>query len=175
MHTLMILGSPRKKGNSELLAQAVAEGLVAGGGTVEMIRLQGMSIKPCRGCGGCDKSGTCVIKDDMEELYEKVDQADRLILASPIYFYTVSAQLKTFMDRMQARWSRKYNLGEEFRKGEGRKGYLLATAATKGERIFDCAELPVKYALDAMGFSYGLPFLVKGWTKRGPSWRRLSL
>ena len=167
MHTLIILGSPRKKGNSEVLAQAVVEGLERVGASAELIRLNTLAIRPCQGCGGCDKTGECVIKDDMTDLYARVDGADRVILATPIYFYTVSAQLKTFMDRMQARWARKYNLKQEFRKGEGRKGYLLSTAATKGERIFDCAELPVRYSLDAMGFEYGEPLLVKGVDERG--------
>jgi multimeric flavodoxin WrbA len=167
MHTVIVLGSPRKKGNSELLVQAIAEGLEATGGSVEYIRLNSLSLRPCQGCGGCDKTGTCVIKDDMTDVYSRVDRADTLIVTSPIYFYTVSAQLKIFMDRMQAFWSRKYNLKVRYRDGEGRKGYLVATAATRGERIFECAELPVRYALDAMGFEYGEPLLVKGVDARG--------
>lgn len=167
MHTLIVLGSPRKKGNSEMLVQAVAEGLESAGDSVEYIRLNSLSIRPCQGCGGCDKTGTCVIKDDMTDVYSKVDRADRLIVTTPVYFYTVSAQLKIFMDRMQAFWSRKYNLKVQYRVGEGRKGYLVATAATKGERIFECAELPVRYALDAMGFDCGEPLLIKGVDDRG--------
>lgn len=167
MHTVIVLGSPRKKGNSEVLAQAIAKGLESAGGSVEYIRLNSLSLRPCQGCGGCDKTGACVIKDDMTDIYSLVDRADRLIVTTPIYFYTVSAQLKIFMDRMQAFWARKYNLKVKYREGEGRKGYLVATAATQGERIFECAELPVRYALDAMGFDYGEPLLVKGVDARG--------
>lgn len=167
MHTVIVLGSPRKKGNSEVLVQAIAKGLESTGGSVEYIRLNSLSLRPCQGCGGCDKTGACVIKDDMTDIYSQVDRADRLIVTTPIYFYTVSAQLKIFMDRMQAFWARKYNLKVKYREGEGRKGYLVATAATKGERIFECAELPVRYALDAMGFDYGEPLLVKGVDARG--------
>ena len=167
MHTVIVLGSPRKNGNSETLARAVAKGLEEGGATTEYIRLNGLSIRPCQGCGGCDKTGRCVIKDDMQEVYEKVDSADRLVLVSPVYFYTVSAQLKIFMDRIQARWSRKYNIKERFRKGEGRRGYLLATSATTGERIFMCSELPVRYTLDALDIEWGEPLLVSGVDDRG--------
>ncbi|WP_163335750.1 flavodoxin family protein [Desulfopila sp. IMCC35008] len=167
MHTVIVLGSPRKKGNSEVLVRAIAKGLESTGGSVEYIRLNSLSLRPCQGCGGCDKTGACVIKDDMTDIYSQVDRADRLIVTTPIYFYTVSAQLKIFMDRMQAFWARKYNLKVKYREGEGRKGYLVATAATTGERIFECAELPVRYALDAMGFDYGQPLLVKGVDARG--------
>lgn len=167
MGTLIILGSPRKKGNSETLVQAVAEGLESSGETVEYVRLNELSMRPCQGCGGCDKTGTCVIDDDLKDVYSLVDRADRIIMTTPVYFYTVSAQLKIFMDRMQALWARKYNLKVRFREGEGRTGYLLATAATKGEKIFECSELPVRYAFDAMGFEYGEPLLVKGVDERG--------
>lgn len=167
MHTVIVLGSPRKNGNSETLAKAVVQGLEEGGSTTEFIRLNTLSIRACQGCGGCDKTGECVIKDDMQEVYEKVDGADRVLLVTPVYFYTVSAQLKLFMDRIQARWSRKYNLNERFRQGEGRRGYLLATSATTGDRIFECSELPVRYTLDALDMEWGEPLLVSGVDHRG--------
>ena len=69
------------------------------------------------------------------------DAADRILLVSPVYFYALSAQCKLCGDRFQARWSRKYLLKERFRQGEGRKGYLLSTSATKGLKIFDCSIL----------------------------------
>lgn len=168
MHTLIILGSPRKNGNSETLAQSVASGIEQhSDATVEFIRLNDLQISPCQGCGGCDKTSTCVINDDMTTLYEKVDNCDHLILVSPIYFYALSAQCKIFIDRFQARWARKYLSGTRFRHGEQRQGTLLATAATEGKKIFDGALLTVHTLFDALDLENGTPLLVRGVDQRG--------
>jgi len=166
MKMLVVLGSPRKKGNGETLARKVAEAVEQDGGTVDYIRLNDLNIRPCQGCGGCDKTGSCVIKDDMTAVYQAVDEADRILLVSPVYFYGLSAQCKAFGDRFQARWSRRYNLKERFRQNEGRKGYLLSTAATKGAKIFDCSILTARYIYDAMDVEYGGELLVKGVDER---------
>ncbi len=168
MHTLIILGSPRKNGNSETLAQSVASGIKQHpGATVEFIRLNDLHISPCQGCGGCNKTSTCVIEDDMTTLYRKVDDCDHLILVSPIYFYALSAQCKAFIDRFQARWSRKYLLGIRFRHEEQRKGTLLATGATKGEKLFDCALLTARTFFDAIDLKFGGSLLVRGVDQQG--------
>jgi multimeric flavodoxin WrbA len=162
MQMLVILGSPRKGGNSETLALTVAESFVQAGGRYEVVRLNALSLRPCQGCGGCDKTGKCIVKDDMQELYEKSDAADSILLVSPVYFYGLSAQCKIYGDRMQAKWARKYLLKERFRTEEGRKGYLVSTAATKGEKIFDCSVLTTRYIFDAMELEYGGDLLVRG-------------
>ena len=168
MDMLIVLGSPRKNGNSELLAQQVAKGFESEGGrVVDYLRLNNLSIRPCQGCGGCDKSGICVIKDDMVEIYEQVDAADRLLLVSPIYFYSISAQAKIFTDRMQARWARRYNLKERFRQDEDRRGYLLSTAATKGRKLFEGSEIVARYLFDALDMKCGEPLLVNEVDDRG--------
>jgi len=166
MKLLVILGSPRKKGNSETIAQKVVEPYVAAGGEVEYIRLNELQIRPCQGCGGCEKKGVCVLKDDMTDLYPKVDAADRILLVSPVYFYGLTAQCKMFGDRLQARWARRYLLKERFRENEGRKGYLIATAATVGPKIFDCSALVTRYIFDAIDVEYGGELLVKGVDER---------
>ena len=166
MNLLVLLGSPRKGGNSETLARRVAEVVQGGGGSVDYRWLNDLSIRPCQACGGCEKTGSCVIKDDMTEIYAAADIADRILLVSPVYFYALSAQCKLCGDRFQARWSRKYLLKERFRQGEGRKGYLLSTSATKGPKIFDCSILTARYIFDAMDVQYGGEFLVKGVDKR---------
>jgi multimeric flavodoxin WrbA len=166
MKIVVLLGSPRKKGNSETLAQAVVGPIEQDGGTVEYIRLNDLSLRPCQGCGGCDKTGSCVIKDDMSDIYSAVDDADRILLVSPVYFYGLSAQCKIFGDRMQARWARRYLLKDRFRQGEGRKGYLISSAATKGPKIFECSILTARYIFDAMDVEYGGEFVVKGVDKR---------
>jgi multimeric flavodoxin WrbA len=166
MKMLVVLGSPRKGGNGETLARKVADAVIQGGGSVDYIRLNDLALRPCQGCGGCDKTGNCVIKDDMAAIYQVVDAADRILLVSPVYFYGLSAQCKIFGDRFQARWSRKYQLKERVRQGEGRKGYLLSTAATKGSKIFDCSILTTRYIYDAMDVEYGGELLVQGVDKR---------
>jgi multimeric flavodoxin WrbA len=168
MHTLIILGSPRKNGNSETLARNVASGIEQNSdATVEFIRLNDLQISPCQGCGGCDKTSTCVINDDMTTLYEKVDNCDHLILVSPIYFYALSAQCKTFIDRFQARWARKYLSGIRFRHDEKRQGTLLVTAATEGKKIFDGALLTARTLFDALDLENGASLLVRGVDQRG--------
>jgi len=163
---VVLLGSPRKKGNSEILARAVVKPLEQSGAVVEYIRLNDLSLRSCQGCGGCEKSGDCVIKDDMADIYPAVDAADRILLVSPVYFYGLSAQCKIFGDRMQARWARRYLLKDRYRQGEGRKGYLLSVAATKGMKIFDCSILTTRYIFDAMDVAYGGELIVKGVDKR---------
>lgn len=166
MKLLVLLGSPRKGANGETLVQKIAEVVEQGGWTTEYIRLNDLSVRPCQGCGGCEKTGNCVVKDDMTDIYQAADAADRIIMVSPVYFYGLSAQCKGCGDRFQAKWARKYLLKERFRQGEGRKGYLLSTAATKGAKIFDCSILTAKYIYDAMDVEYGGEFLVKGVDKR---------
>jgi len=166
MNLLVVLGSPRKGGNTETLAQKMAEPMEEAGWSVEYVRLNDLKLRPCQGCGGCEKKGHCVIKDDMTDLYEKVDLADRIIMTSPIYFYGLSGQCKIFGDRFQAKWARKYLLKERVRQGEGRKGYLLSTAATKGPKIFDASILTTRYIYDAMDIEYGGEFVVRGVDKK---------
>lgn len=166
MKIVALLGSPRKNGNSETLTRAVVAPALQSGGTVEYIRLNDLTLSPCQGCGGCDKTGICVIKDDMVDIYQVVDDADRILLVSPVYFYGLSAQCKIFGDRMQARWARRYLLKDRYRQGEQRKGYLLSSAATKGPKIFDSSILTTRYIFDAMDVEYGGELVVKGVDKR---------
>jgi multimeric flavodoxin WrbA len=102
---LILEGSPRKKGNSSTLAEQAAAGAREAGAVVETFYLHGLNIAPCTGCDACLKNGICVIDDDMQELYTKLAAADGLILASPIYMYTFTAQLKICLDRWYALWN----------------------------------------------------------------------
>lgn len=167
MNVLIFLGSPRKKGNTDLLIEEIVAGVKEEGGIPEVIRLEGMDIHPCIGCGGCEKEGKCVVLDEMQDLYPKIDNADRIIIASPIYFYSVTAQTKAFIDRCQALWSRKYILNTRLPQDVEKIGYLVCVAATKGPRVFESAILTVKYAFDAMDYKYGGEFVVRGVDKRG--------
>jgi multimeric flavodoxin WrbA len=169
MNVLVFLGSPRKKGNSEILTNAVLEGVRQAGGQPEIIRLCDLKISPCISCGGCDKTGKCVVEDDMIPLYEKIITVDRIIISSPIFFYGVTAQTKAFVDRTQALWNRKRLLKkkDEWVENPDRMGFFVSVAATKGARIFEGAVLTMKYAFDAMDMKYAGGFFVTGPDKRG--------
>ena len=99
MNILILSGSPRKGGNTELLAEAFAKG-ASEHHHVEIVSVRDYNVNPCVGCNACFKSnGVCAQKDDMVLIYEKMNQADMLVIASPIYFYGISAQLKAVIDR----------------------------------------------------------------------------
>jgi len=101
---LVILGSPRKKGNSSTLADRISRGAKSAGAEVETLFLQDLKISPCRGCDTCqthDSKG-CATKDDMQKIYPKLIRANAWVIASPVYWFTMSAQTKIFMDRCYA-------------------------------------------------------------------------
>ena len=176
MKTLALLGSPRKGGNTEVLLEAVSRGARATGGEVELIRLCDLNIQPCISCGGCDKTGSCILEDEMTPLYGKLLAADRVILAAPIYFYGVPAQAKAFIDRTQALWNRKRLLQKEghWQEEPRRKGFLVSVAASHGKRVFEGAILTMKYACDAIGIAYGGEFVVRGIEERGEMGRAVG-
>ena len=101
---LVLLGSPRKNGNSAILAGKIAAGARAAGATVETVFLHGLKIAPCKACYACQRKNSrgCSIIDDMQPLYRKMLEADAWVLASPVYWFTLSAQLKLWMDRCLA-------------------------------------------------------------------------
>lgn len=123
---LEITSSPRKNGNSTLLAHAIADGARSCGARVETVDLHRLRIRPCTACDKChaDDDRFCVLRDDMQKVYAKVVAADGLIYASPVYWFTVSAQMKLFMDRC-------YALGGPG--GYALKGKRMAVALTYGD------------------------------------------
>lgn len=101
---LILSGSPRKGGNSDLLCDEFARGAKDSGNEVEKIFVAGKKIAPCLACYACRNTGVCAIKDDMAEVLQKMIEADVIVLASPVYFYSIDAQLKAVIDRTVARW-----------------------------------------------------------------------
>lgn len=102
---LIISASPRKGGNSDILCDRFAEGAAESGHNVEKIFLAGKNIGYCRGCGACNTTHKCVQKDDMAEIIEKMVMADVIVFATPVYFYTMDGQMKTFIDRTVPRYT----------------------------------------------------------------------
>ena len=108
---LVLLGSPRKKGNSTVLAERIIKGAEAAGASVERIYLHGQNISPCHACYGCRKENAkgCVIDDDMQPIYKKLVASYAWVIASPVYWFTMSAQTKLFLDRCFALYNEKKN------------------------------------------------------------------
>ncbi|HOD36896.1 MAG TPA: flavodoxin family protein [Syntrophales bacterium] len=101
---LVLLGSPRRKGNSTILAGKIAEGAKSKGASIHTVYLHGLNIEPCKACYACQKpkSRGCSIDDDMQAIYRAMREANAWVLASPVYWFTMSAQMKLWMDRCLA-------------------------------------------------------------------------
>lgn len=119
-NVLIISSSPRKGGNSETLAASFAKGAQDAGNHVETVYLREKQIGFCKGCLACLKLGHCVMKDNAVEIAAKMHDADVLVFATPVYYYSVSGQLKTMLDRANPLFGSDYAFT---------KAYLLATAA----------------------------------------------
>lgn len=128
-NVLILSGSPRKSGNSDLLCDEFMRGAKESGNQVEKIFLRDKKINYCMACYYCEKSGgICAIKDDMAEILEKIHLADVIVMASPVYFYSIDAQMKALIDRCVAQWTKIKN--KEF--------YYIMTAAEDSETVMDC-------------------------------------
>jgi len=123
---LVISTSIRARSNSEKLAEAFAKGAADAGHDVELISLKNKTIGFCRGCLACQSTGKCVIKDDANEITEKILQADAVAWATPVYYYEMSGQMKTMIDRANSLFPKDYNF---------RDVYLLSAAAEEEEDV----------------------------------------
>lgn len=124
---LILSGSPRKHGNSDILCDEFKKGAIEGGNEVDKIFLRDKNINYCTGCYACSKTGKCVQKDDMAEILQKMIDADVIVMSTPVYFYTMDSQMKTLIDRTVARYMEIVN--KEF--------YFIATAAVDNEKLME--------------------------------------
>jgi multimeric flavodoxin WrbA len=152
MQILAIFGSPRRGGNTERLLEAFLEGACTGATSCRRLVVTDQGIGPCTGCQACDADGACVLDDGMKPVYEWIDEADLVVLASPIYFYGITAQAKALIDRSQALWARKHRLG--IRASVAKSGFLIAAGGSRGKKLFECAELTMRYFCDAIDARY---------------------
>ena len=166
MKVLGIMGSPRIRGNTDLLLDEALKGAESQGATAEKIVVDRLNIAPCREYYACLKDGNCVIRDDMDDLYPKLIESDRIVVGSPIFFYGISAQVKALIDRSQAIWARKYVLGQKL-SHSARKGAFIAVGATRGKKLFEGSILTVRYFFKAVDVEYADELLVPGVDKRG--------
>jgi len=131
MKVVGIVCSPRKGGNTETLIREALAGAEDAGGDVELVTLAGKAITPCDACMSCMKTGECHVKDDMQDIYRILEEADGIILGSPVYFYNVSAQAKILIDRSYAfLWNRKL-MGKV-------AGAVAATRRIGGGSVLSC-------------------------------------
>jgi len=126
MMVLGIAGSPRRGGNSELLLDAALAGAAEAGAEVQKVALAELSFSGCISCDACADGRDCVLEDDLRPVYELIDRADVIILASPLYFEGLSSQVKQLIDRGQVYWFRKYALK---RTGKKRRGAAILVGA----------------------------------------------
>lgn len=141
---LAISGSPRKDGNTGILLDWLLECAKSdSGNTVDKIVLNDLSIKPCQECGGCDKTGECVVDDDMVKVNKNIKEADIVVIGSPVYFGNVSAQTKIMIDRMQPAWAAKNLLNKPFPERGRKRGAFFLCSEKKNEKYMECASLVV--------------------------------
>jgi len=164
LKVLGIMGSPRIGGNTDLLLDEALNGAQGQGAEVEKITVANLKIAPCREIYACAKDGNCPIKDDMTDIYDKLVKADAIIVATPIFFYTVSAQLAALISRCQALWSRRYVLNWDI---PAKKGAFIAVGATKGVKLFDGPKLTIRYFFKAVNAEYSDELLIRGVDKKG--------
>ena len=151
MLILGLQGSPRKKGNTQFLLSTFLQAAEAKGAVTRTIQVAERNILPCKEYVVCERKGTCPIDDDMaSEIYGLLRQAEVVVLATPIFFYNMTAQLKALVDRCQTFWARKYRLKLADPLKATRRGFLLSVAATRGKTLFDGLQLTAKYFFDAI-------------------------
>jgi multimeric flavodoxin WrbA len=167
MKVLGIMGSPRRQSNTEILLDKALEGAREAGAEVEKVLVSKLKVSPCLEIYACRKDGNCPIKDDMQLLYDKLLEADRVIFASPIFFYGITSQAKAVVDRCQALWMRRHVLGMGKEDKRERRGVFISVGATRGEKLFDGAVLTVKYFFDAIGVEYSSDLLIRGIDNKG--------
>jgi multimeric flavodoxin WrbA len=166
---IAIYGSPRRDGNSAALLNQAVAGARQEGAHVEEVFLRDYKISPCLEIYQCIKTGECAIRDDFPKILAKLESSTGIMLASPIFFYTVSAHTKIFMDRCQSLWVRKYWIEKQVFKEapETRKGLFISVGATEGKKLFDGAILTVKYFFDVLNAGLWKTVLCRGVDRKG--------
>ncbi|MFO7802111.1 MAG: flavodoxin family protein [Desulfovermiculus sp.] len=159
-----IYGSPRRRGNTSRLLQEAVLGAKEAGAEVQEFFLRDLKISPCLELYHCKKAGECSIKDDFQKVRDAILQSQGLMLASPIFFYSVTAQTKAFMDRFQSLWVKKY-LIDETKFGQWtptRQGLFISAGATQGKKLFEGTLLTVKYFFDPLDMGLWKSLLYRG-------------
>jgi len=163
-----IAGSPRRGGNTDLLLGEVLRGAASKGAEVKTIILSELTIAPCQHCDACLETGRCKVEDDMQMVYRELEEADRIVLASPIQFMTVTAQAKAMIDRCQSLWARKYvlkipPLGNQ----RERKGLFISVGGRRVANLFEPALVTVKALFTCLNVTYAGDLLFPAVDEKG--------
>jgi len=169
---LKVLGistSPREGGNSDILLGEALAGAAAAGARAEYLSLRTLSIAPCSECNACARTGVCRIQDDYHEVLRKMLAADRLVIATPVFFMGPCAQAKLLIDRCQCLWSRKYVLKQPVAPDgpPDRRALVIAVGGSKSKKMFESVRLTMKYWFDALGCAYAANLFVNQVDERG--------
>jgi len=165
MKIITILGSPRADGNTAILLDKFIAGARASDQEIEKIDLSKIQLNYCDECNGCYATSRCIIEDDINGIYDKLDQTDVIVLASPIFFGSVSAQAKTFIDRCQPHWVKTY-LKKVKREKPGR-GIFLACGAWEKDTFFKTARVSVDIFFKSLGVEFSDELFCGGVEKAG--------
>jgi multimeric flavodoxin WrbA len=168
VRVLGIAGSPRRSGNTDILLAEVLKGAASKGAEVKTIVLNRLKMVPCQHCDFCLTEGECRVNDDMQMIYEELKEADIIVLASPIQFTGVTAQMKAMIDRFQVLWSRKYvlkvsPLGDE----RERRGFFISVGGRKAAGLFEPALEMIKTVFRVMNVAYAGELLFSGVDEKG--------
>ncbi len=166
MNVLGISGSPRIGGNTDILLEKALEGARSTGANAEKIVLSNLTFSPCQECQNLKDDGSCIIEDDMQLIYKKIEEIDALILTSPIFFGSLSAQTKMMIDRFQCAWRAKYILKKELFKKK-KIGVFLCVAASGKKDFFDNAKSIVKNLFATISVDYKEELFCAGVDKKG--------
>ena len=165
---LGIAGSPRRGGNTDLLLAEVMRGAASRGAEVKTIILNDLEVSPCQHCDACLEAGRCRINDDMQMVYRELEAAARVVLASPIQFMGITAQMKAMIDRCQALWARKYVLKiPPLGNRRDRKGLFISVGGRRIANVFDGALVTVKTLFRILDITYAGELLFPGVDEKG--------
>lgn len=149
---LGIAGSPRRGGNSDRLLDACLSAARLAGAETDLLVVADADVAPCRGCNACSKTGACVVRDGMQDVYARIDAADAIVIASPVYFATVPAVLKALYDRCQRYWARRFVLGVPLTRR--RPGAYLVVGGGGDPYGHQCAVTTTRSVFAVLGIDY---------------------
>lgn len=149
MNVVVLFGSPRRNGNTKTLLDHLTEELKKKGHDVKIIYLNDLNIRPCQGCLKCLKDGECSIKDDMKDVRKYIYDSELIVFASPVYWYSVSSQLKLAIDRMIAFMDTEYNS-----RIRGKKAITLMTSGADEVDVMDASLIMFRKTFDLLGLDY---------------------
>jgi multimeric flavodoxin WrbA len=169
MRLLGIVGSPRRRGNTTILLEQLAAGVIAGGGEANLLRPAEMNIAPCIACEGCYRSGRCVVLDEYQSVYDAIIDCDALALATPVYFGGVSGWAKPLIDRCQCYWAMRDILHASMPAGparQARQGILISACALDRPRMFDGVRTTFRFLMRSLQGTVRAELLYPGLEER---------